>query len=296
MKKNYLTPVLLTMMVMVSACSTTPKTTSQLEQSRHDYAVAQSNPKVANFAALEMKQATEALGVANAAAQNRDDTQKIDQFAYVAGQKIALAQEVAKQKSAEADIASAGKERDQVRLDQRTNEANQANRAAQVAQDDAARSQRNMLAAQQQTQDAQAHAAQLEAQLNALAAKKTERGMVITLGDVLFGTDMSQLTPMGLQTARKLADVLQQNPERTVLIEGFTDSTGSADHNQQLSQRRATAVKTALLQMNVAAERIAMRGYGEAFPVAGNATAQDRQLNRRVEIIMSDASGKIPQR
>lgn len=296
MKKNYLTPVLLTMMVMVSACSTTPKTTSQLEQSRHDYAVAQSNPKVANFAALEMKQATEALGVANAAAQNRDDTQKIDQFAYVAGQKIALAQEVAKQKSAEADIASAGKERDQVRLDQRTNEANQANRAAQVAQDDAARSQRNMLAAQQQTQDAQAHAAQLEAQLNALAAKKTERGMVITLGDVLFGTDMSQLTPMGMQTARKLADVLQQNPERTVLIEGFTDSTGSADHNQQLSQRRATAVKTALLQMNVAAERIAMRGYGEAFPVAGNATAQDRQLNRRVEIIMSDASGKIPQR
>ena len=284
------------MMVMVSACSTTPKTTSQLEQSRHDYAVAQSNPKVANFAALEMKQATEALGVANAAAQNRDDTQKIDQFAYVAGQKIALAQEVAKQKSAEADIASAGKERDQVRLDQRTNEANQANRAAQVAQDDAARSQRNMLAAQQQTQDAQAHAAQLEAQLNALAAKKTERGMVITLGDVLFGTDMSQLTPMGMQTARKLADVLQQNPERTVLIEGFTDSTGSADHNQQLSQRRATAVKTALLQMNVAAERIAMRGYGEAFPVAGNATAQDRQLNRRVEIIMSDASGKIPQR
>lgn len=296
MKKNHLTPVLLTMMVMVSACSTTPKTTSQLEQSRHDYAVAQSNPKVANFAALEMKQATEALGVANAAAQNRDDTQKIDQFAYIAGQKIALAQEVAKQKSAEADIASAGKERDQVRLDQRTNEANQANRAAQAAQDDAARSQRNMLAAQQQTQDAQAHAAQLEAQLNALAAKKTERGMVITLGDVLFGTDMSQLTPMGMQTARKLADVLQQNPERTVLIEGFTDSTGSADHNQQLSQRRATAVKTALLQMNVAAERIAMRGYGEAFPVAGNATAQDRQLNRRVEIILSDASGKIPQR
>lgn len=296
MKKNHFTPALLTMMAMVSACSTTPKTTSQLEQSRHDYAVAQSNPKVANFAALEMKQATEALGVANAAAQNRDDTQKIDQFAYIAGQKIALAQEVAKQKSAEADIASAGKERDQVRLDQRTNEANQASRAAQSAQDDAARSQRNMVAAQQQTQDAQAHAAQLEAQLNALAAKKTERGMVITLGDVLFGTDMSQLTPMGMQTARKLADVLQQNPERTVLIEGFTDSTGSADHNQQLSQRRATAVKTALLQMNIAAERIAMRGYGEAFPVAGNATAQDRQLNRRVEIILSDASGKIPQR
>jgi hypothetical protein len=199
MKKNHLTPALLTMMVMVSM-QYNAKTTSQLEQTRHDYAVAQSNPKVANFAALEMKQATEALGVANAAAQNRDDTQKIDQFVYIAGQKIALAQEVAKQKSAEADIASAGKERDQVRLDQRTNEANQANRAAQIAQDDAARSQRNMVAAQQQTQEPRRM--QLEAQLNALAAKKTERGMVITLGDVLFGTDMSQLTPMGMQTRK----------------------------------------------------------------------------------------------
>lgn len=120
--------------------------------------------------------------------------------------------------------------------------------------------------------------------------------MVITLGDVLFGTDMARLNPEGLRTAKKLADVLQQNPQRTVLVEGFTDSTGTAAHNQELSERRATSVRTALQEMGIAPERVAVRGYGQAYPVASNTTAQDRQLNRRVEIVLSDASGKVPQR
>ncbi|MFZ6844624.1 OmpA family protein [Undibacterium sp. RuTC16W] len=310
MKKTHFTPVLLAMAVFVSACSSMPKTTSLLDQTRNDYAAAQSNPKVESYAPLEMKQATEALDQANTAANNKDNAEKIDKLAYVAKQKIALTIEVAKQKSAEADVANAGKERDQIRLDQRTNEANQAKisadqakLAAQIAQGETADAQRKAQmakdeanAAQRQTQDAQARASQLEAQLADLAAKKTERGMVITLGDVLFGTDMSRLNPDGMRTAKKLADVLQQNPQRTVLVEGFTDSTGSAAHNQQLSERRATAVRNALQEMGIAGERVALRGYGEAFPVAGNATAQDRQLNRRVEIVLSDASGKVAQR
>ncbi|MCU6433862.1 OmpA family protein [Undibacterium sp. Jales W-56] len=296
MKKTHFTPVLLAMAVFVSACSSMPTTTSLLDQTRNDYAAAQSNPKVASYAPLEMKQATDALDQANVAAANKDAIEKIDKLAYVAKQKIALTLEVAKQKSAEAEVANAGKERDQIRLDQRTNEANQAKvsadqakLAAQIAQGEAADAQR-------QTKDAQARAAQLEAQLADLAAKKTERGMVITLGDVLFGTDMARLNPEGMRTAKKLADVLQQNPQRTVLVEGFTDSTGTAAHNQQLSERRAMAVRSALQEMGIAGERIALRGYGEAYPVAGNATAQDRQLNRRVEIVLSDASGKVAQR
>ncbi len=136
-------------------------------------------------------------------------------------------------------------------------------------------------------------AAQLEAQLAELAAKKTARGIIITLGDVLFGTDLSRLTPDGMRSARKLADVLQQNPQRKVLIEGFADSTGGADYNQGLSERRAGAVRTALLDLGVARERIDMRGYGEAFPVAANDSAASRQLNRRVEIVLSDDSGKL---
>lgn len=296
MKKIPFTPALLAIAALIGACSSMPKSTSLLDQTRSDYLAAQSNPNVANYAPLEMKQAGEALEQANAAASHADSAAKIDKLAYLAKQKIALTQEVAKQKSAEADVASAGKERDQIRLDQRTNEADRAKMsaeqsklAAQVAQGAAAEAQRK-------TQEAQARAAQLEAQLADLAAKKTERGMVITLGDVLFGTDLARLNPDGMRTAQKLADVLQQNPQRTVLVEGFTDSTGAATHNQALSERRATAVRSALQEMGVARERVAIRGYGETYPVAANDTAQNRQLNRRVEIVLSDAGGKIAPR
>lgn len=194
------------------------------------------------------------------------------------------------------DVAKAGKERDQMRLDQRTNEADraslradQANVATQIAQNETASAQAKM-------QQAQARAAQLEAQLADLAAKKTERGMVITLGDVLFGSDLARLSPDGMRTAQKLADVLQQNPQRTVLIEGFTDSTGAAAHNQELSERRATAVRTALQELGVGRDRVAVRGYGESYPVVANDTTSNRQLNRRVEIVFSDANGRVSQR
>lgn len=310
MKNFYLTPMLLALAVLVGACSTTPKSTSLLDQTRSDYRIAQSNPSVATYAPLEMKQAGDALAQANAAAHDNASAEKIDQLAYLARQKIALTQEVAKQKSAEAEVAGAGKVRNQILLDQRTNEANIANNsaeksrvAAQVAQGDAAEAQRKTQAAQEEaaaaqrkTQEAQARATQLEAQLAELAARKTDRGIVITLGDVLFGTDLARLNPQGLLTAQKLANVLQQNPQRTVLVEGFTDSTGATAHNQDLSERRAGAVQSALLELGVARERVAIRGFGETYPVAANDTAQNRQLNRRVEIVLSDVNGKVTAR
>jgi outer membrane protein OmpA-like peptidoglycan-associated protein len=120
--------------------------------------------------------------------------------------------------------------------------------------------------------------------------------MVITIGDVLFGTDQARLTPDGVNTVHKLADVLTQNPNRTVLVEGFTDSTGTSAHNQELSDRRAGTVASALTGMGIARERVAMRGYGEAYPVAGNVSAGDRQLNRRVEIVLSNEGVAIPPR
>lgn len=303
MKKIHFAPILLAIAALVGACSSVPTTTSLLDQTRSDYRMAQSNPKVASYAPLEMKQAGEAMEQANAAASHNDSAEKVDKLAYLARQKIALTQEVAKQKSAEAEVASAAKERDQIRLAQRTNEADQAKLAAEKSQLAAQAAQRSTqvaqeeaAAAQRKTQEAQAHAAQLEAQLADLAAKKTARGIVITLGDVLFGTDMANLNPNGMRTVQKLADVLRQNPQRTVLVEGFTDSTGAASYNQQLSERRAGAVQSALQELGIARERVAIRGYGESYPVAANDTAQNRQLNRRVEIVLSDDSGKITTR
>lgn len=286
MKKIIFTPTLLVIAALLTACNSIPTSTSMLDQTRNDYQSAQSNPKVASYAPLEMKQASDAMAKANAAAANNDSTEEIDKLAYLAKQKIALTQEVAKQKSAEADVAKSGTERDKMRLDQRTREADQSRTAANIARGDAAY-------AQQQTRDAQARNANLEAQLAELSAKKTERGMVITLGDVLFATDQARLNPEGQRTVQKLAQVLTQNPQRTVLIEGFTDSTGSSAHNQALSERRADSVQLGLLEQGIARNRIAIHGYGEAHPVAGNESTTDRQLNRRVEIVLSEDDGKI---
>jgi len=190
-----------------------------------------------------------------------------------------------------------------MRLDQRTNEADQAkNSAAQskvtadIAVDNAAEADRNMREAQRVTAETQAHATLLQSQLDDLAAKKTDRGIVITLGDVLFGVDQAHLSPDGMRKTQKLADVLQQNPQRSVLVEGYADSTGNAQHNQELSERRAMAVRDALSGMGIANNRVATRGYGQDFPVASNDTSSNRQLNRRVEIVLSDDTGKISQR
>ena len=146
------------------------------------------------------------------------------------------------------------------------------------------------------TDAANAHSRQLEAQLKELDAKKTERGIVITLGDVLFDTNKSDLKAGGVRNVQKLADLLKEYPQRTVLVEGFTDSTGSSSYNQELSERRAGAVRTALQDTGVSRSRISDRGYGQTFPVANNGTAEGRQLNRRVEIIVSNEGKTIAPR
>jgi outer membrane protein OmpA-like peptidoglycan-associated protein len=298
-----MTPIAIAISLLLVACSTTPKTTALLDQTRSDFMMAQNNPAVGTYAPLEMKQASEALAVANEAALNKDSEQRIDSLAYLAKQKIATTQEVAKQKSAEANVQNSNKQRDQLRLDQRTQEADLSRIAADRAKLNAENAkqatqvaQNETLEAQRLAQEATAKSAKLEAQLSELAAKKTERGIVITFGDVLFDTDQARLSSAGMRIAQKLADVLQQNPQRMVLAEGFTDSTGSDQHNQALSERRSEAVRSALQGMGISRDRISIRGYGEAFPIAGNQSADDRRLNRRVEIILSDDSGKIATR
>ena len=197
-------------------------------------------------------------------------------------------------------MTNSAQQREKVRLEQRTNEANKATATAEQAtadamkaKNDAMKAKADLENAQRETQSAQADASNLMQQLSDLKAKNTERGIVITLGDVLFAIDQSELTANGVNTVQKLASVLQKNPQRKVLIEGFTDNTGATAYNQALSLRRANAVSGALQQLGITRDRIGSQGYGESFPVASNATSQDRQLNRRVEIVLSDENGKI---
>jgi outer membrane protein OmpA-like peptidoglycan-associated protein len=289
--------------LMLAACSTVPTTTPTLDEARADFVAANNNPQVATYAPLEFKQASEALDRANQAAAKRESLDTIDRLAYVAKQRIATAQEVAKSKAAEAEVANASRERDRVQLEARTAEADRAKRDANAAQAQAAAAQAQAQDAQAQAAAAQQQAAQqaeraahLEALLADLHAQKTERGMVVTIGDVLFATDRAELNANGMATVRKLAEIMMQNPDRTVMVEGFTDSTGTASHNKDLSERRAASVAQALASLGVPRERIGMRGYGEAFPVASNDTASNRQLNRRVEIVLSNEGATIPPR
>lgn len=224
MKRTPINLLVASAVLLISACASQPKSTSLLDQVRVDYAQAQDNPKIATYAALEMQSASDALAKANAAANARESLETVDKLAYLTKQKIALATEVASRKSSESEIASAAAIRDQVRLDQRTQQADQARmkaedaeRSAQAARDAAATAtQQKVLAqageseAQRQAAEARAQTLQLEAQLAELSAKKTERGLIITLGDVLFGTDLARLNADGTHTTQRLATILQQ--------------------------------------------------------------------------------------
>lgn len=136
------------------------------------------------------------------------------------------------------------------------------------------------------TEEALAQKKQLETELAELKAEQTERGAVLTLGDILFEVNKDRLMPGAMLTMDKLAAFLKKYSKRNVLVEGHTDSTGSATYNLGLSQRRADSARNALLERGITADRIVTKGYGEEFPVASNATPAGRQQNRRVEIII----------
>jgi outer membrane protein OmpA-like peptidoglycan-associated protein len=282
MKKNEVLAISFMVMAVLSGCSSMPDRNARLEDARNSYSNAQSDPQVMKLAPLELKEAGDTLAQADNDWMQRKSSAKVNHLAYLAQRQVAIAQETAKRKTAEEAVSAAEAERDKLRLAARTKEAEKA--------------QFNAEASRQQAQNAEMRANQLESQLKELNAKKSDRGMIVTLGDVLFDTNRAQLKSGGVHEVQKLADILKQYPRRNVLIEGFTDSTGSESYNQELSERRANAVRETLMNMGIDASRIATRGYGRSFPVASNDNKAGRQLNRRVEVVISDESGNIRSR
>lgn len=294
----------------VAACSGVPERNMQLDSAEARYRAAQGNPSTSELAASEMQQAADALSRANGAWVRQEPRTDVDHLAYIAGQRVAIAVAVGDRRSAERAVSRAGADRDATVLAARTSEADDAQRSAEsarraseearrqsdLAQRDAEAARGQAAAATEQARDAQTRNSALEARLAEMNAKKTDRGLVVTMGDVLFDTNQSMLRPGGLRNVDKLVAFLKQYPERTALIEGFTDSTGSEVHNQELSARRAESVRGALVRSGIASARIATLGHGEAFPVGDNDTVDGRQLNRRVEIVLSEDGGKIPAR
>lgn len=287
----------------LQACTSVPAENTQLTAAQNQLKLAQAAPEVPALAGAELHEAEVSLDQARTAWAAQKPLSDVDHLAYLASKKIAIARTTANQRLAEKAIDDAQSQRQQTLLVARTLEAENAQRHAQAAQQAAAVATQQAQAAAGQTalarQDAQmaeATAAQLQARLDELNAKQTNRGMVVTIGDLLFDNNSAVLKPGAEQSVQRLGAFLKAYPMRTALIEGYTDSVGSVDSNQALSERRADAVKNALLSTGVASERLVVRGYGEGYPVGSNQSADGRLSNRRVEVILSDESGRTQAR
>jgi outer membrane protein OmpA-like peptidoglycan-associated protein len=218
----------------------------------------------------------------------------------MADRKVETARAEAETKFAEDQRVELIAQREKVRLDARTREADlatgkvamaRAEGAEQKAEADAARNQAD--AAQAAALSAQQQAEELQRQIDTLQAKVTDRGLVLTLGDVLFATAKADLSSGASGTLNKLVAFLNKYPDRTVDIQGYTDSVGSEDYNLGLSQRRADSVRSYLVGQGIGSGRLVASGKGMSSPVAGNDTSSGRQQNRRVEVIINNPAAAM---
>lgn len=294
---NFVAAAVAAALLSLTGCETVPETSGILEEARAAVRQAEADPGVSKFAPTELDRARKLLTNAEGSAKEKGGKDKITaHYAYLATQMARIAEQRANEQQAVARVKAGEVERQQILLTARENEANQAVAQARSAQSQAEAARHEALNAQAQLTQAQQESQRLAAQLEDLQASQTSRGIVLTLDDVLFDTGRAELKPGARRSLDQIAQFLAQNPERRVQVEGFTDSQGSNDFNLELSQSRADAVAMAIIQRGIDAQRVRAMGYGEEFPVASNTETGSRQLNRRVEIVVSNDNAAIPSR
>lgn len=296
--------------VILMACSATPIKPEPVNVARSKLTQLQSNQQLAKQAPVAIKEAEDAV---RASEEPQADKEKGVHLIYIAERKVDTAQALAESRLLVEQRTTLSQQRESARLDSRTQEveiarsntdaarmetqtaqmeADSARSGAESARQKTLAAQQESATAQQESAAAQLKAADLQRQIAELNAKPTERGLVVTLGDVLFDTGKAELKSGATTNLAKLATFLNEYPDRSVLIEGHTDTVGNADYNQALSQRRADSVKFWLMKQGVKSERLVTSGKGEISPVSGNDSASGRQLNRRVEVIIENTNAK----
>jgi len=259
---------------VLAACASAPQRSEQLEQARAAVETLSQDPLAQQSAGKDLDSARKALHDAEGALQQKQPPGVVDHYAYLARRHAEAGEARVAEAHSRQEVARAQADRNKILMESRT-------RDAQNAQAQAAATQAQLASAQ--------------AQLADLQAKQTDRGVVVTLGDVLFDTGKATLKPGADLAMNRLTTYLSANPQTKVLIEGHTDSRGSEEYNQELSERRASAVAAALESKGIPATQVQIQGRGKAYPVASNDTPEGRQQNRRVEIVFSDASGRFAQ-
>ena len=271
------------MALALGACVTVPETNPALESARASVQTAEMDPNVNKYAPLDLDRAKKDLGAAEQAALDHRDAD-VAQASYLAAQNARIAQAHAAAKADDARVAAGQTERDRIMLASRTREAENAKASA-------ANSAAVAAVALNQRDQANQETARVQAELDAMKATPTSRGLVMTLGDVMFDTGRAELKSGASRKMEQVAQFLTEHPDRRVQIDGFTDSVGTDSYNEELSQRRADAVKAALVSRGVDPSRIGTEGYGKAYPVASNNDSGGRQLNRRVEVVIGNRDG-----
>jgi len=290
-------------LVVVGGCAASAQqraARSQLERAQEAYLQAESDPSVQAYAPVRLAEAQKALQEA----QQAKHSDEMLHLSYVAERKAQIASVTGATGKTEQRTEQLRKETSEVLLqkrdrelkaarsetDTKAREAEQWRRLAEArAKDDAAKARDT-----RQTEDAEAKAlaaerSKAEALANELASLKaqhTDRGLVLTVGDVLFAPGKADVGPGAQRSIDKLAEFLRTYPKRNVLIEGHTDNLGNEDFNIKLSQQRADAVRDLLVARGVSPQRIRTKGYGPKFPVVDNESAAGRQQNRRVEVLV----------
>lgn len=278
--------------LLAAGCASTPKRVAQLDQAHSDVERLANEPLVQQAASEELSNARKSLEEADIALK-KGKREDVLHYSYLASQQAQTGEERVNEARAKQEVAKGEADRNRVLLEARTHEAEAATASAQQQ---AQIAQAQAREAQAQAKDAEAARQEAEVaqrQLAELQAKKTDRGMVLTLGDVLFDTGAATLKPGATSMIERIAAFLKDNDGTKVIVEGHTDSRGSEDYNQQLSERRAQAVADALAFRGIDRSRVEAVGRGKALPVASNDTAAGQQQNRRVELIFSDASGRF---
>lgn len=273
-------------LLLVASCASSPVSPEGSTQVRNKLTALQNDGNLASQILVELREAEEAVQIAEEPI-SEDETALGEHRVYIADNKVAIARAKATTRFAEIQRAMLSEEREAARLEARTMEADRARQDADRARSDAQAA--NQASARAATLAAQ-QAAEYQRQIDALEAKPTDRGLVLTLGDVLFATGSAELQGGASGNLNKLVGFLKQYPERNVQIEGHTDNVGSSSLNQALSRQRAESVMSYLTQQGIAARRISAMGLSMNQPVASNDTASGRQQNRRVEIIIDDPS------
>lgn len=265
MNNPIFTAVPLAALLVLGACGSAPKKVDSLETARAAYSKASANEVVVRHASNELDDARDALSQGDRVWEKDGRRGRAGHYAYIASQKVKIAELISQRKEDDARLESTNLERQRVQLDARSQEVD--------------RARAETLAMQQQLEDMQ--------------ARVTARGIVATLGDVLFDSGEASLKSTSAVNIDKIAKFMSSYPDRLAIVEGHTDNMGDDDYNLDLSRERATAVRSALLARGIATSRITTQNLGESSPIADNNSSAGRQKNRRVEVIFPDSGSQV---